>query len=309
MALEIEWISHRKIDKEFWDRFITESNECYVYALSWYLDIIFPGWSAVYIRKNNQIIAVCPVPVERKLYFFKTIRQPYLGQQSGVFSCGPQDHQLFPELIEFLKSRFQYIDYHFNCSNTQEIDNLPDVHPLFTPRITHHLSLDKSYEELWKGYSENQRRSVKKAIKNKLSCSLSSDIENLIHLFREGKALEISKVREIYYNRIKDIYHSAKQRSASQIYQVCGEDGKPQAAALFITYKTKVIYLFAASTQEGKETGAMAFLLDQFIKDHSNNNLILDFEGSNIPSLARFYKGFGGIEKIYLRMQKFIFKL
>jgi hypothetical protein len=43
----------------------------------------------------------------------------------------------------------------------------------------------------------------------------------------------------------------------------------------------------------------MFLLIDTFIQNNSGKNLILDFEGSNIPGIARFYKGFGAMAETY----------
>ena len=40
-------------------------------------------------------------------------------------------------------------------------------------------------------------------------------------------------------------------------------------------------------------------IIDTFIKDHADSGRILDFEGSNIPSVARFFGGFGAQAEIY----------
>ena len=49
----------------------------------------------------------------------------------------------------------------------------------------------------------------------------------------------------------------------------------------------------------GKELGGMPFLIDEIIKENSPGFRILDFEGSNDPNLARFYKGFGAVKSVY----------
>jgi hypothetical protein len=45
-------------------------------------------------------------------------------------------------------------------------------------------------------------------------------------------------------------------------------------------------------------------IIDQFIRKHAEEKITLDFEGSNIKSLARFYKSFGADELNYLRIKQ-----
>jgi hypothetical protein len=48
----------------------------------------------------------------------------------------------------------------------------------------------------------------------------------------------------------------------------------------------------------------MSQLIDSFIRDHSGEEVYLDFEGSMDLNLARFYKGFGSKEVVYLQIRK-----
>ena len=48
----------------------------------------------------------------------------------------------------------------------------------------------------------------------------------------------------------------------------------------------------------------MSLLIDSFIKEHSREDNILDFEGSMDVNLARFYKSFGSKEVVYLQILK-----
>ncbi len=49
---------------------------------------------------------------------------------------------------------------------------------------------------------------------------------------------------------------------------------------------------------------AMTFLIDQVIDEHTPSQIVLDFEGSNDPNLARFYKGFGAKRTTYMGWQQ-----
>lgn len=63
--------------------------------------------------------------------------------------------------------------------------------------------------------------------------------------------------------------------------------------------KNKIVFLFSGLSDEGKKTGAMAKLLDSVIQEYAQQNITLDFEGSNDPNLARFYQSFGSAKCTY----------
>jgi hypothetical protein len=48
----------------------------------------------------------------------------------------------------------------------------------------------------------------------------------------------------------------------------------------------------------------MAYLLDSIIQTHANQLKIMDFEGSAIEGVARFYESFGAVNEPYFALQK-----
>ena len=88
-----------------------------------------------------------------------------------------------------------------------------------------------------------------------------------------------------------------------EIYGVYNQENNLCAAVYFCRWKNRVIYLNAASGEEGKKLRAMYFLVDNFIKSNSEHDLKLDFEGSMIPGVARFYSGFGATPETYFQLK------
>ncbi len=93
-------------------------------------------------------------------------------------------------------------------------------------------------------------------------------------------------------------------KKIAHIRVATGNTGQICAGAILVESNRKVIFLFSATNAEAKSSGAMSFLIDSFIKENSQRNLTLDFEGSNDPNLARFYKSFGAKECIYFHYKK-----
>jgi hypothetical protein len=67
----------------------------------------------------------------------------------------------------------------------------------------------------------------------------------------------------------------------------------PVALAFFLKFKNRIINLAPITLRDARESGAMTYILDEIIQKNANTDTILDFEGSSIESIARFYKGFG----------------
>jgi hypothetical protein len=49
----------------------------------------------------------------------------------------------------------------------------------------------------------------------------------------------------------------------------------------------------------GRTLGASHALIDAFIQDHAQQDMVLDFEGSDIRNLAFFYSSFGAVAELY----------
>jgi hypothetical protein len=89
-----------------------------------------------------------------------------------------------------------------------------------------------------------------------------------------------------------------------QIFGATNAKGELCAGAFFIQSHNRSIFIFSATNKEAKKTGAMRLLIDHYIQQHCECDHILDFEGSTIPNLARFYQGFGSKESVYLQIKQ-----
>jgi lipid II:glycine glycyltransferase (peptidoglycan interpeptide bridge formation enzyme) len=170
--------------------------------------------------------------------------------------------------------------------------------------ITHLLNLNKPYEEIYKGYSDNLKRNINKANKSGLKIADDVSIDDLIRLFRENKGKEIENFRDKDYALFKKLCNAIKQNAALNNIGVLNKDGVLIAAAIFPEYLNQAVFLFSGLSDEGKEFGAMPFLINSFIKERAGMEMILDFEGSLNPNLARFYKSFGSEERTYPKIKR-----
>jgi hypothetical protein len=172
------------------------------------------------------------------------------------------------------------------------------------------LDLIKPYEITLKKYSTNLTRNLKKAEKHKLTFTENVKPDDIIKLFRENRGKKV-KLQDQDYIKLNRLAYTGIYKGTIKTYGIYNETNELCAGVIFLHNYRKKIFLFSGLSEIGKETNAMAYLIDQFIRLHSHQHITLDFEGSNDPNLARFYKSFGSKEITYphIVINRFLFPI
>jgi hypothetical protein len=164
------------------------------------------------------------------------------------------------------------------------------------------LDISDDVEEVRKKYSQNVKRNLKKAAQHDLQIK-KCESSALIQLFKENKGKEVAELNSKAYSTLLELLDKIQQKEKGNCLGVYKE-GKLISAAFFTNCLKKSVFLFSASNKTAKEIGANHFLIDTYIENFKKDSLILDFEGSMIPSLARFYASFGAEKKCYYLIEK-----
>lgn len=300
----IQYYSHNQIDKVRWDDCIARSVNRRIYAFSWYLDRVCPGWAAL-IAENYE--AVFPLTRNRKLTV-NYLYQPFFAQQLGLFSPTEVTQEVFDEFISSIPSNIRFAEIQLNSMN-----NLPIQGWRTKSRVNHELSLKHTYPEISSRYSQNTKRNLKKAAESGVKTGEPISIDGLIDLFKTNFGDREGKLKEGNYQTIRSLMTYFQEHKMGKPVAVYSADNRLSASAFFVQDALRVYFLFAASSPLARDNGAMFFLIDQYISNHAGGNLLLDFEGGNDPQLGRFYKSFGADEVVYpaisINRLPFLFRL
>ena len=87
-------------------------------------------------------------------------------------------------------------------------------------------------------------------------------------------------------------------------YGIYSKTGQLIASAIFTFSHARAYYILVGNHPNGRTLGASHALIDAFIQDHAGQNLLLDFEGSDLRNLAFFYSSFGAVEENYLSIRE-----
>ena len=286
----IRYLKHKEIDRERWDQALARSVNGRVYASSWYLDIVSPGWDALV---DEDYLSIFPLTHRRKAGI-RYLCQPFFTQQLGLFSGAHLTAGLLDEFLTAIPERFRFIEIHLNSLNKPD----PAKYELVS-RQNHELDLIISYENLLANYSQNTRRNILKAVESGVTIGRKVATDELITLFRENFGKKEGVLRFGDYVTLRKLIDQARGNNLGYLTGAYGRDGSLNAAAFFLKERSRIYYLFAASAPEARENGAMFMLVDQSVREHSMKPLTLDFEGGNDPGIGRFYKSFGAAATRY----------
>jgi hypothetical protein len=291
----ISYILHNEINREKWDRCI--ENSCFetIYPYSWYLDLVSPEWEGLVLGDYE---AVFPVTWKKK-YGIRYVVQPVLSQQLGVFSSVRPSRVVIDSFLKKIPDKYKHIDICLNSSN--EISNREFK---ILRRKNYELWCgDKSFNPEQK-YTENAKRNIRKAGQNDLQV-MQTGIEDYVNLRQKSDSTAFSPE---HYKLLNRLFSGIIEKGRGEIAGAFCKN--ILCAAIFWAFsKTRVIYLNAVSNEEGKNKRAMFLLVDNYIKKYQGKETIIDFEGSMIPGIARFFEGFGAEETNYSRIIKSSFPL
>lgn len=290
----IRYLSHKEIEFEKWDLCLEQASNSLVYGYSWYLNKVSPNWDALVLDDYH---AVMPLTHGRK-YFICYLHQPFFTQQLGVFAKAQLNQDLIIEFISAIPSKFKFIEVNLNEQNYY----LSEEYKLIK-RKNYLLNLNKPYDKLVKDYNNQALRNLKKSRKQEIELR-TIQYKEVITFYRIHKSEVTLGVKSEDYLALEGLMEVAYKRGKLFSKGVFSKSGELLACGSYLMQKGRIIFLIGTSSASGRETGAMHYLMDSMIFQFSNHKMLFDFEGSEIPGIARFYKSFGAIKTHYFRLKK-----
>lgn len=291
---KIKYLTHREIDKAKWDKTISKSYNGLVYGYSFFLDSMAnKQWDALILGDYE---AVFPL-VWRSKFGIKYLYQPYFCQQLGVFSPTKISTQLLDLFLEHIPSKFRYFNIHLNYENIIFKPNIS-----FINRTTFQLNLNQAYINLYDNYSDDAKKNIAKATLKGFEYEKTKALETVTDVFFKAYGMHYPQ-QEVLKNTIMGCMQQAIALNKGFCRSIVSESGELWSAGFFFMSNGYIHYAIAAPTDAGKMVGATHLLIDEVIKEFSNQALIFDFEGSDIKSVAYFYSKFGSHKVHYLQIK------
>lgn len=281
----IYYKQRNEIDDSKWNECITSADTGLIYAYSFYLDGMADNWDALVL---NDYEAVMPLPWRKKFSSY------YLYQPAFVAQLGLFGKEITADLLEkflfAIPSKFKLWEFPFNQKNLFQLNNFNLVE-----RINYVLSLNQPYEDLYRSFRDNIKRNIKKSIQYGCSPANGVEIDAIINLAKQ----QPNAASQTDLEKFKQLHKVLAEKSAVKTYGVFSNKNDLLASCVFTFSHNRAYYILVGNHPNGRTLGASHALIDAFIKHHAGQNLLLDFEGSDIRKLAFFYSSFGATEEKY----------
>ena len=280
----IRYIPRAEIDIQKWDHCITHAGNGLIYAFSFYLDCMSRNWDALVMDDYNFVM---PLTWNKKAGIYY-LYQPAFTPMLGVFGESV-NADITKKFIDSIPAKFRFIEINLNVSNDLSTIRNNSLESLL--RKNYILPLNASYDEIYEQYNHNIKRNIKRSVSLGCTVQKSISLQQVIELAKDQLS-RITNLEKKDFENFQSLYHSLQSQQKAVTYGITHNGHLLSAAAYFFSHN-RAYYILVGNHPNGKTMGTSHYLVDRFIADHAGTDLVLDFEGSDISSLAFFYSSFG----------------
>jgi hypothetical protein len=183
------------------------------------------------------------------------------------------------------------------------VDTQPFIWKKFKviPGYTYLLDLSKSIDDIWTEMSAERRNDMNKATRDGLIVKRVENFETAKSLVLKTFSRQKLAVKEYYLDKILFEFANDVNCFAFTTYK----DDNPIAISFCVCDRKTAYYLLGGYDYERKHHGAGALATWEAIKyAHQLGLKYFDFEGSMVPQIERYFRGFGGKLTPYYRINK-----
>jgi Acetyltransferase (GNAT) domain len=283
-----------------WDAFVASSPQGNIYHLHAYLSHLLPAWSAVMVYEGNAIVAAFPFEQSRK-WGISYALQPYFAQYLGILWSPVAVGQPYKRL-EFQKKTVQLIAenlprevrfWRYNFAPEYDYD-LPLLwlgwqHKLL---LTYWVDIRRGYDHFLASCASHVRREIKKAEQSGIVVHVENAPEKVIAILKTAKPEVVQNIPQRFWDGLEKNARHFYNTEQSRCF-IAYADGVPVAGIIYFFYGTKMIYYQGSALPAYKNAGAMSIIIAESVRLYAGQYQYLDFDGSMIESIERFFRGFG----------------
>jgi hypothetical protein len=281
-----------------------------IFQEPWWLDAVAPGaWRDITVTSGGVVRARWPIYRERR-GLFDVVTLPPLTHRLGPWldlgdaTKSSRRYEVEKDLtVALLEQLPAYDILQINCHSG--ITNvLPFVWAGFeeSARYTYVIDLTQTEAQLWDGLRENIRRESRKARKQ-LTIETTNDLSQCLRLIGKSYARQ-GQPNPFDSPAMHRLNAACAQRGQREMLVARDEHGAIHAA-LYLVWDAKTTYYLAGGADpELRTSGAHSLLIWEALMHSKARSTEFDMTGSMVEGIERFFRAFGGQQRIYFSLNK-----
>lgn len=278
--MEIRFVAHKEIDFQKWNACIKQSQNGLIYGMAEYLTSMCEWWDALILEDYQ---AVMPL-TRRTKWGIDYLYQPSFVQQGGVF--GNINEIILEAFLSKSKQLFKFGEIHLNYKNQL---------PKSISKKNQIIHLHHPYTTLIESYSNHTKRKIDQARNRKTVYQQIDPIQNIDAYEKRLGSRTPHVTKNIYDRLIMFCQENPKHCISRGLFL----DGTLASSITALKDDKRIYILTPVNHNAEKYSFTSHALIDQLMNEFSEQDLILDFEGSDIPGVFTFNESFGAIIEPY----------
>ena len=242
------------------------------------------NWDALIL---NDYEAVMPL-IWKKKFGIKYLYQPTFLQQGGIYSAYIINNDTIFAFINLAKQYFNFAEINLNYKNIISSEN-SDI--ILRNKNNFVFDISCKYNTIYSEYKKSLKEKLSRIKKYNLVYQSTDNFSDCIYFYKKLYQKK-TQVNNIDFKNFELLCNHLFEKKKLVIRKVMDADNQILAYSLLMNDFNRLYFIMPSITDIGKKKFANYFLIDELIKEFSNQNYILDFEGSDIKGIADFYKNF-----------------
>ena len=283
---EIKYVSRSKLDTTKWDSCLANARNGLIYGYTFYLDRITKHWDALVLGDYD---AIMPLTWNKK-WGIKYLYQPPFTQQLGIFSRQEISQQTVEQFLEQINHHFRFAEIFLNFGNR---------HPRVRNCSNYILPLDGGYNAVSSCYAPDAARNIHRSNKFELKYVNDIKLDIALKAYRSEYGSRIPHLGAMDFHRFQQLCEYALSREELIVRGIVNAQNEILAVAVLFQKNNRLYLIQSTTFSDGRKVEANYRLVDQLIREFAGRDFVVDFEGSDIPGIAYFYKNFGAVDQPY----------
>lgn len=291
-------LQRNQIDEQKWNEAVKRYAPQRPYLSTWYLDQLGTRWSALSDKNQDFLMPL----TWHKRRGIRLLQNPLFAQQLGYFGAEASNSTYLKSFWSHLSTLSAVQDFRMHLDLPALLE--AEQHGFeWQLQSNFQVHLNSDSEDRRAAYSKQIKRNLKTADKKQIRLEQDDELDGFVQMIRSFQGPKIQGLAAEDYQRIGSLCQSLHQSGKGQVWSAYSAENQVLARIFTLDFENRLYYLFGSSSPQARESGAMSALFD-FVLDQASSRQYqaLDFEGSSLPGLARFFQGFGAERLMYARV-------